>query len=482
MAPQPSTLAPRAYPQLAHPIMAIHQRLLPLSTLLRRTVTTPTIHLSYMLESDGTYRNQEQAGVFFIDTAKIHVKAGAGGNGAVSFRREKFVPFGGPDGGDGGRGGDVIIVADPNENTLAEFRHRRHFKAGRGGNGAGRNKHGARGEDVVIRVPVGTVVRSDDEVLADLTEPGQRVVVARGGRGGLGNVHFATPTNRAPRIAQKGEPGEERWVTLELKLIADVGVIGYPNVGKSTLLAATTRASPKIADYPFTTLSPNLGVATVGEDTVVLADIPGLIEGAHRGVGLGREFLRHIERTKVLVHVIDATSPDPVKDFANVNRELELFNPRLREKPQVIAVNKMDLPEARQRWSEIEPALRRLGLPVYPISAATGEGIGPLLAKVVELVHQVGQEEMMAAERPQVEVVKPTASVPGFVIEKEEDGFRVRGRLVERLVAMTDMESDEAVAMMQRHLARMGVTAALQRAGVKAGDTVRIGDVELEWV
>lgn len=420
--------------------------------------------------------------MLFVDTAKIHVKAGDGGRGAVSFRREKYIPFGGPDGGDGGRGGDVIIVADPSENTLAEFRHRRHYKAGRGGNGAGQNKHGARGKDVVIRVPVGTVVLSDDEVLADLIEPGQKVLVARGGRGGLGNIHFATPTNRAPRIAQKGEPGEERWVTLELKLIADVGLVGYPNVGKSTLLAATTRASPKIADYPFTTLSPNLGVATVGEMTFVLADIPGLIEGAHRGVGLGQEFLRHVERTKVLVHVIDGTSEDPVKDFESINKEIELFNAELRRKPQVIAVNKMDLPEVRARWPETKEKLKGVGAPVFPISAATGEGLGPLFEKVAELVQKVREEEARAGVKAEVEVIRPARPVPEFVVEREEDGFRVRGRLVERLVAMTDMESDEAVAMMQRQLARIGVTAALQKAGIKPGDAVRIGDVELEWV
>lgn len=419
----------------------------------------------------------------FVDTAKIHVKAGDGGHGSASFRREKYIPFGGPDGGDGGRGGDVVLVADPGENTLAEYRHRRHFKAGRGGNGAKRNQHGARGADAELRVPGGTIVRADDEVLADLTEPGQRVIVARGGRGGLGNVHFATPTNRAPKVAQKGEPGEEKWITLELKLIADVGLVGYPNVGKSTLLAAVTRASPKIADYPFTTLSPNLGVATVGEMTFVLADIPGLIEGAHQGVGLGREFLRHVERTKVLVHVIDGTARDPLKDFESVNKEMELFNPELAHKPQVIAVNKMDTPEAKRQWEETRRALEQTGLPIFPISAATGEWLSPLLEEVAVLVQRVREEEKRAAAAAaKEEIVRIEPPAPSFVVTREEDGFRVRGRLVERLVMMTDMESDQAVALMQRHLARMGVTAALEKAGVKAGDTVRIGDIELEWV
>lgn len=420
--------------------------------------------------------------MLFVDTAKIHVKAGDGGHGIVSFRREKFIPFGGPNGGDGGRGGDVFVVADPRENTLALFRHRRHFKGGRGGNGAGRKKHGARGKDVEIPVPVGTIVRADDEVVADLTTPGQKVLVARAGRGGLGNVHFATATNRAPRVAQKGEPGEERWVTLELKLIADVGLVGYPNVGKSTLLGATTRASPKIADYPFTTLSPNLGVATVDDKTFVLADIPGLIEGAHRGVGLGREFLRHVERTKVLVNVISGDSADPLHDFEAVNKEMELFNPELKGKPQVIAVNKMDLPEAKRAWPETARKLESLGIPVFPISAAAGEGLEPLLAKVGELVERAREEEIKKAEEVVPEIIMPPRPVPEFVIERDELGFRVRGRLVERIVAMTDMESDEALAMLQRHLARMGVTAALQKAGVKPGDTVRIGEFELEWV
>ena len=418
----------------------------------------------------------------FVDWARIVVKAGKGGDGVVSFRREKYVPFGGPDGGDGGRGGDVYLVADPEQNTLAEFRYRRVFRAGDGENGGGGNRHGAKGKEVEVRVPVGTVARVDGVVVADLTEPGQRVMVARGGRGGLGNSHFATPTNRAPRIAQKGEPGEEAEVILELKLIADVGLIGYPNVGKSTLLAATTRATPKIGDYPFTTLSPNLGVATVHDEYLVLADIPGLIEGAHRGVGLGREFLRHIERTKVLIHVIDGTSPHPVRDFRSVNKEMRLFSRELAKKAQVVAVNKMDVSEARARWKTTEKHFERVGVAVFPISAVTGEGVRDLLEHVSTVVEQVEREEAAkaVAAEPRV-VLRPRAAAADFVVEKEKGGFRVRGRLAERVVAMTDMENRQAVALMRKALARMGVERALERLGVKAGDIVRIGKVEIAW-
>ncbi len=478
-----STAIPLTSPKPSAHILLIHQSFLGFSTVIFPTIATTTIPIQHVVESiNKETGNRGGETVIFADTAKIYVKAGDGGNGAISFRREKFVPFGGPDGGDGGRGGDVVIVATAEENTLAEYRHRRHFKAKRGGNGAGRQKHGARGEDVIVEVPLGTIVRSDDEVLADLAEPGARVVVARGGRGGLGNTHFATPTNRAPRIAQKGEPGEERWITLELKLIADVGLVGYPNVGKSTLLAGTTRASPRIADYPFTTLSPNLGVATVGYQTFVLADIPGLIEGAHRGVGLGREFLRHVERTKVLIHVIDGTSADPLRDYESVSDELRLFNPELAAKPRIIAVNKIDVPEAKQRWPETRQKLESLGPQVYPISAATGEGLEPLLEKTAELVQKVRAEEAERAAVAEVKIVAPARPVTEFVVLREGDGFRVRGRLVERLVAMTDLESDQAITLMHRQLTRMGVTAALEKGGVKPGDTVRIGNVELEWV
>jgi len=307
----------------------------------------------------------------FLDEARIYVKGGDGGNGALSFRREKYVPLGGPDGGDGGRGGSVFLRVNRNENTLLQFAHKRHFKADRGGNGAGRKMHGRKGQDVVIDVPPGTVVTTEAGLLADLVQPGEMLLVGRGGRGGLGNVHFATSTNRAPRVAQKGEPGEEHWLNLELKTIADVGLLGLPNAGKSSLLAAISAARPKIAAYPFTTLSPNLGVAEVEDLALVVADIPGLIEGAHRGVGLGYQFLRHVERARLLVHVVDASAEEPEADYRTVRTELIEYDPALGERPTLVALNKMDLPEAQARR---EALITALGGPemVYPVSAGTG--------------------------------------------------------------------------------------------------------------
>ncbi len=419
-----------------------------------------------------------------FDEATISVKAGNGGNGAATFRREKFVPLGGPDGGDGGRGGSVFLVADPNLNTLLEFRHRRRFKAQPGGNGGRSRRHGAAGEDLYIRVPVGTIVMTPEgDVLADLREPGETVMVARGGRGGLGNTHFATPSNQAPRIAQKGEPGEERDLKLELRLIADVGLLGYPNVGKSTFLASVTRARPKIADYPFTTLTPNLGVASVGEEqSMVLADIPGLIEGAHQGAGLGHDFLRHVTRTLVLIHIVDGTSPDPVADFHAVNAELNQYDPDLLGKPQVVAVNKMDLPAARAAWKHVRQRFEALGLPVYPISAATGEGVAEVLRKAAELLAEARAAEAArpAPAAPEL-ALRPEPVGVGFTVVREGPAFRVVGPRVERAVAMTDLENPEALRYLQRTLSRLGVTAALEAAGVKPGDTVWFGQTELEW-
>jgi GTPase len=418
-----------------------------------------------------------------FDEATIHVKAGDGGDGSASFRREKFVPLGGPDGGDGGRGGSVYLVADSGLNTLLSFRHRRRFKAESGGNGQGTQRHGAAGANLEIRVPVGTVVFSPDgEPVADLLEPADRLMIARGGKGGLGNLHFTTSTNQAPRIAQKGEQGEERDVKLELRLIADVGLLGYPNVGKSTFLAAVSRARPKIADYPFTTLQPNLGVASVGEDqSMVIADIPGLIEGAHAGAGLGHEFLRHVLRTLVLIHIVDGTSADPIADFRAVNDELRQFDPGLLDKPQVVAVNKMDLPDARERWPEVSRRFAELGYPVYAISAATGEGVTTVLQKAAELLARAREDE---AARPRSEEPKPVLRprpIDEFEVVREGDAFRVVGPRLERMVAMTDLDSPESVDYLQRTLVRLGVTAALAAAGVKRGDTVRFGSVELEW-
>ncbi|HEY79926.1 MAG TPA: GTPase ObgE [Anaerolineae bacterium] len=414
----------------------------------------------------------------FKDLAKIYVKGGDGGNGVVAFRREKFVPRGGPAGGSGGKGGDVYLVASPRHNTLAHFAYKVHFKAERGKHGSGSNKQGARGKDLEVPVPPGTEVYDAEtsEFLGELLEPGERLLVAHGGRGGRGNYAFRSSTNQAPRIAEKGEPGEERWLRLELKLIADIGIIGVPNAGKSTLLARITRARPKIADYPFTTLAPNLGVAFIDDADVVLADIPGLIEGAHRGVGLGDDFLRHIERTRVLIHLLDGLSPDPAGDFHAINQELELFNPQLADKPQVVGFNKMDLPDVRTRWPEIRDQLADIGVEAIPISAATGENVDALLRRAVAMLKELPPPERKRA----LPVIRP-ADEDSFTIEKREEGWIVRGKRIERAAAMTNWDYYEAALRFHRIMEAMGIAQALQDAGVKDGDTVIIGNVELEW-
>jgi GTP-binding protein len=324
----------------------------------------------------------------FIDEVKIEVKAGHGGAGCVSFRREKFIPFGGPDGGDGGKGGDVVIEVSPSLSTLLDLRHRPHQKAGRGGHGMGKDRHGANGKDLCIPVPAGTVIKDADtgEVLADLTEPGERVVLLRGGRGGQGNARFASSTNKAPKFAQPGEPGEERIIRLELKLLADVGLFGFPSVGKSSFITKISAARPKIADYPFTTLTPNLGVVSYKNfRSFVVADIPGLIEGAHQGAGLGHRFLKHVERTGLLLHIIDLSlmpERDPLRDYETLNRELALFGEQLAGKPQIVVVNKIDLPHVRENLKSVAARFAKLGVRLFPISAATGEGIPELLDEI----------------------------------------------------------------------------------------------------
>ena len=429
----------------------------------------------------------------FYDHTKIYVKAGDGGNGSSHFRREKFVPRGGPDGGDGGRGGSVYLEATTNLNTLIDYRYRHHFKAEAGGAGMRQKMHGAKGEDVVLRVPRGTIVRDAEtnELIADLVEDGQRVMVARGGRGGLGNTHFATATHQAPREAQKGEPGEERWITLELRLIADVGLVGYPNAGKSTLLSVVTAAQPKIADYPFTTLTPNLGVVVVGQPgsrdgiDFVLADIPGLIEGAAQGVGLGHEFLRHIDRTRLLIHMLDGASleRDPWQDFQNINQELREYDERLAGRPQIVVLNKMDLPEAQERWPALKAKAEAAGYPVFAISAAAHQGTDELMQYAARRLQEIRQEE---AERTSSEidmagpVLRPMPD-DAFTVTKEKGVYIVRGKRVERLLSMTDLENEESMDRLQVTLAKMGVTQALENAGVKVGDIVRFGKVELYW-
>jgi GTP-binding protein len=457
----------------------------------------------------------------FYDRAKIWIRAGNGGNGSASFRREKFIPKGGPDGGDGGRGGSVYLRVNPNLNTLLPFHYKQHFKAEHGGAGGSNQRHGKAGKDLYIDVPPGTFVEVIDEnpvsgaaaeaVQTDMVRPGQMLMLARGGRGGLGNVHFATSTHQTPRYAEKGEPGEERTVHLELKIIADVGVVGYPNVGKSTLLSVVSAAQPKVADYPFTTLEPMLGVVRLGEedgDTFVMADIPGLIEGASGGAGLGLEFLRHVERTRLLVHVVDgsaglwraegeevdaATHPsqttDPISDFKRINAELEQYDPGMAEKPQVVAINKIDIPEVRERVPALREAFEKLGYEqVYPISAATREGVNELMwavaTKLRELPKPEWSEEAEAEEEEEV-VVRPrhvAAESKAFQVEQEGKGrFRVIGPRVERMVVMTDMGNPFALDRLQREFEKLGVTRALSEAGVETGDTVAFGRVELEW-
>ncbi|MCS6876950.1 MAG: GTPase ObgE [Geminicoccaceae bacterium] len=335
----------------------------------------------------------------FLDSAKIYVKSGDGGDGAVSFRREKYVEFGGPDGGDGGRGGHVILKADPDLNTLIDFRYKQHFRAERGENGMGKQRHGKNGADLVIRVPLGTQVYAEDHqtLLFDLSEPGQEVVVCRGGRGGRGNVHFKSPTNRAPRYAEPGEPGEERWIWLELKLLADVGLVGLPNAGKSTFLAAVSRARPKIADYPFTTLEPKLGTVQVGDESFVIADIPGLIEGASEGRGLGDRFLGHIERCAVLVHLVDGTQREIVKAYRTVRRELEAYGHGLAQKPEILCLNKCDALDARAIARKRRALAAAAGAPVFAISAATGRGLEPVLARAFACVREARAARRRAA-------------------------------------------------------------------------------------
>jgi GTP-binding protein len=417
---------------------------------------------------------------YFFDEATIHIRAGDGGNGAVSFRREKFVPLGGPNGGNGGSGGDVYVVANRHLNTLIQFQRQQHFRAESGGKGDRKDMQGKSGADLVVDVPPGTVVRDAQtgELLADLVQDSQKVLVAKGGRGGRGNAFFASPTNQAPRIAEKGEPGQVRSLKLELKLIADVGIIGVPNAGKSTLLAAVSAARPKIADYPFTTLSPNLGVATVDGESLVLADIPGLIDGAHAGAGLGIGFLRHIERTRVSIHLLDGASEDPLHDFAAINNELELFSPALAAKPQIVAFNKMDLPQAQELWPVVQKAMRERHLPVYAISAATGQGTTELLRAVRQVLLATPTESAVTVQPP---VFRPHEDEDAFEIVKEGDSFRVRGKRIERVAVMTDWANDEGIARFQRIIKAMGIYDALLEAGVQFGDTVVIGDHELEW-
>jgi GTPase len=427
-----------------------------------------------------------------IDRARIWVKAGDGGNGSASFRREKYVPRGGPDGGDGGRGGTVYLRSRPNQTSLLPFQFTTKFKAENGGPGRSQQRYGKNGKDFFVDVPVGTVVWDDDsgEILADLTEEDEQTVVAQGGRGGLGNVHFKTSTRQAPRLAELGEPGEERWLRLELRMIADVGLVGLPNAGKSTLLAASSAARPKIADYPFTTLEPILGVVQVGGadgQIFVMADIPGLIGGAAQGVGLGLEFLRHVRRTKVLIHVLDASGGlegrDPLQDFETVNAELHAYEEDLLAKPMLVALNKADISEAQQNLGRLTSELRDRGYTVFPISAVTGEGVQELLQAVAGVLREV-QEHEAEVEKPQVRrryTLENVDERAWNVDRLSRHHFAVTGVGIERFTRMTDFSRDEAVERFQRLLESSGISEELGRLGVESGDVVHIADIELVW-
>lgn len=418
-----------------------------------------------------------------FDIARIQVKAGDGGNGVVSFRREAHVPFGGPDGGDGGKGGSVELVVNPQMNTLNYFQRHRTFKAEAGRDGRGKNQTGASGADRVVEVPPGTVVRDPDTnaLFGDLTQPGQRLLVARGGAGGKGNARFATSTNQSPRIATNGEPGDERELLLELKLIADVGLVGKPNAGKSTFLAATTAARPKIADYPFTTLQPNLGVVDLGpNDGFVLADIPGLIEGASEGVGLGHEFLRHIERTRVLIHLVDGLSLDPLGDYRTICAELAAFGHGLDTKPQIVCFNKIDLPDAQEKWPAFEKALQAEGVEVHAISAATQRGTREILYRALQVLRELPPPIIEPAPAA-IPILRPDG--PAFSIRRAPDAaWHIEGAAVELAARRSRFDSEEALIRFHRTLEKLGVIDALRKAGVQEGDTVWIGaDYELEW-
>ncbi len=422
----------------------------------------------------------------FLDRVKIWVGAGAGGDGAATFRREAHVPRGGPDGGDGGRGGSISLTVDAGQTMLRDYQHRHHFRAEPGGGGTRSRRHGKAGDDLLLTVPPGTAIFDDatGELLADLISIEQTVQIARGGRGGLGNTHFKTPTHQAPRHAQRGEPGEERWIRLELRLIAEIGLVGLPNAGKSTLLAALTAARPKIADYPFTTLEPNLGVMDLGEldeRRPTIADVPGLIEGASAGAGLGHAFLRHVERTRILVHVVDGASRDPEWDHQVIRDELAAHDPALLQKPMIVVMNKLDLAAAESAWPVFEAARAADGLATVAISAVTGAGIEDLRAGLAEMLPDPDAENA-GPEPAGVVVHRIEARHDGFVVEPDADGvLRVRGQRIERMANQTNFNVDESAERFQRDLARLGVDAELRRAGVRDGDLVRIGRIELEW-
>ena len=418
----------------------------------------------------------------FIDQVEIHVKSGKGGDGMMHFRREKFIPLGGPDGGDGGKGGDVILEVKSTLNTLSSFRQNQKFRAEDGIKGGPSQRSGRYGDDLILYVPPGTVIFDADtgELIGDLTQPGQQLNILKGGRGGRGNQHFATSRNQVPRTAEKGEPAQERRIKLELKLIADIGLIGVPNAGKSTLLSVLTNARPKIAPYPFTTLEPNLGVAEIDANTtVVLADIPGLIEGAAQGAGLGHDFLRHVQRTRVLIHILDGLSEDPVADYSQINSELSLFDPNLAKKPQLVALNKIDQPEVQEKLKDIQKKFKKLNVELMTISALARTNTHDLLIKAHQKLAETPPLEEVELPLP---VYKPKEDPREFAVTQEGvNEWRVSGVAIERAASMTYWQHDGSVRRFQKIMETLGVDEALRKAGVQEGDTVAIGEFELEW-
>jgi len=429
----------------------------------------------------------------FVDKAKIYVKGGDGGDGLVSFRREKYVPEGGPAGGDGGKGADIIFRVDEGLRTLMDFRYQRHFKAPRGEKGRNKSQHGANAENMIVRIPPGTVIIDDDtqEVIADLTRHGQQVVVAKGGRGGRGNIRFATPNNPAPELAENGEEGQERWIVLELKVMADVGLVGFPSVGKSTLLSVVSAAKPKIGAYHFTTITPNLGMVDVGDGrSFVMADLPGLIEGASEGVGLGHEFLRHVERTRLIVHVIDMAGSegrDPFEDWQKINGELEQYNAELAKRPQIIVANKMDIPEAadnlkefRKQIAEIDPELE-----ILEMSSLTRQGVQEVLYKAADLLDQIPEAPAVeeVAEQTERKIYKLDKKEDNsFTIRRENETFVVESEKIDRMMKRMQLNTHEAILKLARTLRHMGVDEELRKRGAEDGTIVRIGDFEFEFV
>lgn len=422
----------------------------------------------------------------FIDRAKIYVKAGDGGNGMVSFHREKYIAAGGPDGGDGGKGGDVIFQVDEGLNTLIDFRFKKHFKAEPGQDGGPSNCSGKNGQDMVIKVPLGTVIKDEetDMIISDLVKPDQTYVIAKGGRGGKGNQHFATPTRQVPNFAKSGNPGEERNLILEMKMIADVGLLGFPNVGKSTILSMVSAAKPKIANYHFTTLVPNLGVVQIEQGkSFVIADIPGLIEGAHQGVGLGHEFLRHVERTKLLVHVVDVSGiegRDAVEDFDTINAELEKYNRVLASRPQVVAANKMDIPGSEENYLHFKEELEKRGYRVFGISAATNKGLKELMYHVSDTLATLPDTVLLDESAEEVVVYTAEEEKP-FEIRIDDGVYVVEGNWVRKVLGSTNITNYESLQYFQRALRKKGVIAALEAMGIEEGDTVRILDTEFDY-